>query len=75
MNKQLYCLFVLLLLFLLSNSIVASAQGSGKETRVEFEHLSLKDGLSQSTVFSILQDTQGYLWLGTSDGLNRYDGY
>lgn len=37
-----------------------------------FERL---DGLSHNTVFSILQDRQGFLWIGTSDGLNRYDGY
>src|SRR3954466_2718088 len=40
-----------------------------------FEHLTMQDGLSMSTVMSILQDSQGYLWLGTESGLNRYDGY
>jgi signal transduction histidine kinase/ligand-binding sensor domain-containing protein/CheY-like chemotaxis protein len=40
-----------------------------------FEHLTPSDGLSQSTVMSILQDSQGYLWLGTESGLDRYDGY
>ena len=40
-----------------------------------FEHLTMRDGLSQSTVMSILQDRQGYLWLGTESGLDRYDGY
>lgn len=33
------------------------------------------DGLSHNTVFSMVQDHQGYLWIGTADGLNRYDGY
>src|SRR5215475_12227888 len=40
-----------------------------------FDHLTVRDGLSQSTVMSILQDSQGYVWLATESGLNRYDGY
>jgi len=39
------------------------------------EHLTTRDGLSQSTVMSILQDSQGFLWLATESGLDRYDGY
>jgi len=42
---------------------------------VQFEHLSVEEGLSQNTVWSVFRDERGYLWLGTSDGLNRYDGY
>jgi signal transduction histidine kinase/ligand-binding sensor domain-containing protein/CheY-like chemotaxis protein len=41
---------------------------------MSFEHLTTRDGLSQSTVMSILQDSQGYLWLATESGLDRYDG-
>lgn len=40
-----------------------------------FEHFSSKDGLSQNTVTSLLCDEKGYLWIGTMNGLNRYDGY
>jgi signal transduction histidine kinase/ligand-binding sensor domain-containing protein/CheY-like chemotaxis protein len=40
-----------------------------------FEHLTMRDGLSQSTVMSVLQDSQGYLWLASESGLDRYDGY
>ena len=40
-----------------------------------FEHISVEQGLSQSTVECILQDRQGFLWFGTDDGLDKYDGY
>jgi len=43
--------------------------------KLEFEHLTTKDGLSQSTVSCILQDSKGFMWFGTQDGLNKYDGY
>lgn len=38
-------------------------------------HYSIEDGMSQNTVMAILQDKQGYMWFGTWDGLNRFDGY
>nr|WP_321452518.1 two-component regulator propeller domain-containing protein [uncultured Carboxylicivirga sp.] len=40
-----------------------------------FEHFNSTDGLSQNTVTSLLNDSKGYLWIGTMNGLNRYDGY
>lgn len=42
---------------------------------IRFDHISLEDGLSQSVVNAIVQDQKGFLWIGTDDGLNRYDGY
>ncbi|TVZ55644.1 signal transduction histidine kinase [Lutibacter sp. Hel_I_33_5] len=42
---------------------------------IKFKHFSLKDGLSQSSVLSITQDSDGFLWFGTRDGLNKYDAY
>ena len=45
----------------------------GKDIR--FTHLSTEEGLSQSRVDHMLQDAQGFLWIGTYNGLNRYDGY
>ena len=41
---------------------------------IKFNHLTTADGLSQSYVFSIAQDKQGFIWIATQDGLDRYDG-
>ena len=40
-----------------------------------FHHITSKDGLSQSEVYCFLKDSRGFMWFGTVDGLNRYDGY
>jgi two-component system sensor histidine kinase ChiS len=45
------------------------------EIDVEFEYLSLEEGLSQSVVLDMFQDQVGFMWFATQDGLNRYDGY
>lgn len=42
---------------------------------VRFERISVEQGLHQNIVMSVHQDNKGFLWIGTSDGLNRYDGY
>ncbi|MBO7457158.1 MAG: response regulator [Paludibacteraceae bacterium] len=47
---------------------------SAKEHYV-IQHYSIKDGMSQNTVMTIMQDRQGFMWFGTWDGLNRFDGY
>jgi ligand-binding sensor domain-containing protein/signal transduction histidine kinase len=42
---------------------------------LRFDHIGIEQGLSQSSVHVIFQDSRGFLWFGTQDGLNRYDGY
>jgi ligand-binding sensor domain-containing protein len=54
---------------------VALTLGLSFSAHAQFDHLSLEHGLSQTTVVCIRQDRQGYLWFGTADGLNKYDGY
>jgi ligand-binding sensor domain-containing protein/signal transduction histidine kinase len=46
-----------------------------QKQQIRFTHLSTEQGLSQSNVTCILQDTRGFMWFGTRDGLNKYDGY
>jgi diguanylate cyclase (GGDEF)-like protein/PAS domain S-box-containing protein len=41
---------------------------------LKFEHISIAEGLSQSYVYDITQDNNGFIWIATQDGLNRYDG-
>ncbi|MFO7445667.1 MAG: two-component regulator propeller domain-containing protein [Ignavibacteriaceae bacterium] len=52
------------------------SQGLNAQTPLfNFEKLSLEEGLSQSSVSAIYQDKKGFLWFGTANGLNKYDGY
>ena len=45
------------------------------DNSIRFEQLSLVNGLSDPTITCILQDLKGFLWFGTQNGLNRYNGY
>ncbi|WP_121357051.1 sensor histidine kinase [Flavisolibacter nicotianae] len=76
-------------LFLLAGSFVAGAQQQAgaslqQQFRVKnpspkeslyFEHIGIEEGLTNTGITAILQDRKGFLWLGTLDGLYRYDGY
>ena len=57
---------------LLGAPVATEASGVGP---IRFDGISLAEGLSQSTVLCIFQYSRGFIWIGTEDGLNRYDGY
>jgi len=46
-----------------------------QENELSFSSITSEDGLSNNTIRSLLQDHKGFIWIGTDDGLNRYDGY
>lgn len=65
-NKKYFSLILFIILFIV-NSIA--------QNKISFNHLTVENGLSQSAVTVIFQDKSGFMWFGTQDGLNRYDGY
>lgn len=69
-TKPILQLVYLTLSLLFFASTICNAQNSHR-----FEHLTTENGLSQSDVNVIFQDTDKFMWFGTHDGLNRYDGY
>jgi signal transduction histidine kinase/ligand-binding sensor domain-containing protein/DNA-binding response OmpR family regulator len=50
-------------------------KANAQPTGLKFDHLTTEDGLSNSSIHCILQDRDGFMWFGTGNGLNRYDGY
>ncbi|RPD93374.1 hybrid sensor histidine kinase/response regulator [Aureibaculum marinum] len=67
--KSDFTTIVFLLCWIVSSGQITDSIG----TRIKFNHLNVANGLSQSTVLSIHQDTYGFMWIGTRNGLNLYD--
>ena len=63
-----YFVLIFLLLFL---SLPSQAQDAG----IRFSRLGVPEGLPGHTIYDIINDSQGYLWFATDNGLARYDGY
>ena len=61
----------IILFFLIGFYSLAFAQTD----KIMFNHISLEQGLSQTTVFCIYPGSRGFIWIGTESGLNRYDGF
>ncbi|WP_316816102.1 two-component regulator propeller domain-containing protein [Pedobacter nyackensis] len=65
---------IFIVLVFLSSCLNVSAQVTAKYEDIKFINISLKEGLTQSSVLSLIEDHKGYMWAGTRDGLNKYDG-
>ena len=63
--------FIFCFFLILYCSSMFAGTGMG---RYAFRSLDINNGLSQNTVAAIIQDRFGFMWFGTKDGLNRYDG-
>ena len=61
--------------FLITIFCIVTEVSAGVIPDMKFRRLDTREGLSNSTVTSILRDSRGYVWFGTGYGLNRYDGY
>lgn len=66
MTKRYFILFIVVLLL---NPCI-----SGQDEYVRFQRITINDGLSLSSVYDIYQDSKGFMWFGTEDGLNKFDG-
>jgi len=66
MIRKHLCLFILILL---SISLL-----NGQDDYVRFKQITINEGLSLSSVYYIYQDSKGFMWFGTEDGLNKFDG-
>ncbi|TQV89345.1 hybrid sensor histidine kinase/response regulator transcription factor [Aliikangiella coralliicola] len=73
-TKLTFCLLLVCSFSFDAYSLHTKAHHSGKVS-LKFNRLSSDDGLSDNRIISIIQDKTGFLWVGTADGLNRYDGY
>ena len=62
-----YILFLSLLTY--------SGNTKAQDSKLQFERISLEQGLSQSIISTIMKDSKGFMWFGTQSGLNKYDGY
>ena len=71
-NKKINIILILACIF---SCLKISTSYANIRESFNFKNITIEDGLSQSTVETIYQDSKGYIWIGTNDGLDRYNGY
>ncbi|GAB3956992.1 sensor histidine kinase [Spirosoma harenae] len=69
-RKILWCCGILV-----ASGFVNTGLGQHISSNLQFDHLSARSGISHNSITCFWQDSDGFLWLGTKDGLNKYDGY
>jgi signal transduction histidine kinase/CheY-like chemotaxis protein/ligand-binding sensor domain-containing protein len=65
----------LVILLFITISLLSNLQKGYSQEAVKFNRKTSRDGLSQSFIKNIIIDHHGFIWIGTADGLNKYDGY
>ena len=64
LRKMFFLIFILLCVY----------RTVAQDQPIEFEEINSLQGLSHSTIYDITEDTNGFMWFGTREGLNKYDG-
>ena len=62
-------------MFIVFYVFISDKNINAQNESLRFERLGLEEGLSNDNINAILQDRKGFIWIGTMDGLNKYDGY
>lgn len=76
MNKKLYkkLLNLLVMVTILTNVSFNVSALNSEDKNINFKRITIEDGLSQTSIEYVFQDSKGYMWIGTTDGLNKYNG-
>ena len=61
-------------IYLLIIIIIVGLNSYSQKPDLDFKHITINDGLSQSAINCLMQDSEGFIWIGTQGGLNRYNG-
>ncbi len=73
--KRINLLNILAIFFWVNILIIANSNLVYAYDNINFRNITIEDGLSQGSAETLYQDSNGYIWIGTNDGLNRYNGY
>ena len=74
LNLHIFDVARFLFLLVIQAGLISSSFGQAANN-LRFQNISVNDGLSQSTGRVVIQDSKGFIWIGTQDGLNKYDGH